>query len=323
VALSACGNNNDTISDSEAATENDYLTEETEAAQEITKVDIGQSIESDNFKMVIESMKILDKYSYSTNDASSFYLNREGYKLLMVQGSMENTGNAAINVSSFYTTAVVNGNNEFDNDDVQMCFERDNSSEIDPYTEQTFDIYINIPKKLADQFETATFTLGFNGDMSPLTVTTSSDGQKTVDADNWFSITQTQADNLVDTFGISISLPENPNWIKNTEYNLIDKNNLKITYYDAIAEADCTVFVANNESLTLPEIEYDESLNESWEGETTDNQNILVTVKHGKDASTVLATWEYNTYKFAIIGEDEDSSESIPKVALNIIYNLE
>jgi hypothetical protein len=132
-----------------------------------------------------------------------------------------------------------------------------------------------------------------------------------------------QDHNLVDTFGISISLPENPNWIKNTEYNLIDKNNLKITYYDAIAEADCTVFVANNESLTLPEIEYDESLNESWEGETTDNQNILVTVKHGKDDSTVLATWEYNTYKFAIIGEDEDSSDSIPKVALNIIYNLE
>jgi hypothetical protein len=44
-ALSACGNNNDTISDSEAATENDYLTEGTEVAQEVTKVGIGQSIE--------------------------------------------------------------------------------------------------------------------------------------------------------------------------------------------------------------------------------------------------------------------------------------
>jgi hypothetical protein len=134
---------------------------------------------------------------------------------------------------------------------------------------------------------------------------------------------KSQDDNLVETFGISISLPENPNWIKNTEYNLIDENNLKITYYDDIADTDCTVFVANNESLTLPEIEYDESLNESWEGETIDNQNILVTVQHGKDDSkAVLATWEYNTYKFAIMGEDKGSSDSIPKVALNIIYNL-
>jgi predicted small secreted protein len=156
----------------------------------VTNVGIGQSIESNNFKMVIDSMKILDEYSYSTNDATSFYLNRGGYKLLMIQGSMENTGNAAINVSSFYTTAVVNGNYEFDSDDVQMCFEQDDSLEMDPYTEQTFDIYINIPENLADQFETATFTLGFNDDMSPLTVTSYSYGRKKVDADNWFSITK-------------------------------------------------------------------------------------------------------------------------------------
>jgi predicted small secreted protein len=166
VSLSACGNN------------------------KVTNVGIGQSIESNNFKMVIDSMKILDEYSYSTNDATSFYLNREGYKLLMIQGSMENTGNAAIDVSSFYMTAVVNGNYDFDSDDVQMCFEQDDSLEIDPYTEQTFDIYINIPEKRADKFETATFTLGFNDDMSPLTVTTYSYGRKTVDADNWFSITK-------------------------------------------------------------------------------------------------------------------------------------
>jgi hypothetical protein len=40
------------------------------------------------------------------------------------------------------------------------------------------------------------------------------------------------------------------------------------------------------------------------------------------DSKAVLATWEYNTYKFAIMGEDKGSSDSIPKVALNIIYNL-
>lgn len=37
----------------------------------------------------------------------------------------------------------------------------------------------------------------------------------------------------------------------------------------------------------------------------------------------VLATWEYNEYAFAIIGEDVSDSTSIPKVALYIIYNLD
>ncbi|NBJ96563.1 hypothetical protein D5282_04310 [bacterium 1xD8-48] len=132
------------------------------------------------------------------------------------------------------------------------------------------------------------------------------------------------AEELADTFGIMVSLPENTTWITDSEYCLVDENNLKITYHDTVADADCTLLVAKNENLNLPDNEYDEALNESWEGKTISGQNIVVKVQHGKnDENTVLATWEYNEYRFAIIGEVKEISESIPKVALGIIYKLD
>ncbi|MEY8523382.1 hypothetical protein AALA90_10180 [Lachnospiraceae bacterium 38-10] len=132
------------------------------------------------------------------------------------------------------------------------------------------------------------------------------------------------AEELADTFGIMVSLPENTTWITDSEYCLVDENNLKITYHDTVADADCTLLVAKNENLNLPDNEYDETLNESWEGKTISGQNIVVKVQHGKnDENKVLATWEYNEYRFAIIGEVKEISESIPKVALSIIYKLD
>ena len=132
------------------------------------------------------------------------------------------------------------------------------------------------------------------------------------------------AEELADTFGIMVSLPENTNWITDSEYCLVDENNLKITYHDTVVDADCTLLVAKNENLNLPDNEYDETLNESWEGKTISGQNIVVKVQHGKnDENKVLATWEYNEYRFAIIGEVKEISESIPKVALGIIYKLD
>lgn len=132
------------------------------------------------------------------------------------------------------------------------------------------------------------------------------------------------AEELADTFGIMVSLPENTNWITDSEYCLVDENNLKITYHDTVVDADCTLLVAKNENLNLPDNEYDETLNESWEGKTISGQNIVVKVQHGKnDENKVLATWEYNEYRFAIIGEVKENSESIPKVALGIIYKLD
>lgn len=132
------------------------------------------------------------------------------------------------------------------------------------------------------------------------------------------------AEELADTFGILISLPENPTWIADSEYYLVDENNLRISYHDSIADADCTLLVSKNNNLNLPQAEYDETLNESWEGYTIGRQHIVVKVQHeNNDEKIVLATWEYNEYQFAIIGEDVNDSTPIPKVALYIINRLD
>ena len=137
--------------------------------------------------------------------------------------------------------------------------------------------------------------------------------------------TAVNPDELADIFGISISLPENPTWIVHSEYHLLSKDDLKITYHDAITDSDCVLLVARNEKLILPENEYDERLNESWEARTINGRNIVVKVQRGKNESkAVLATWEYNEYQFAIIGEIEGEGDSGPiaKVALHIIHDL-
>lgn len=132
------------------------------------------------------------------------------------------------------------------------------------------------------------------------------------------------AEELADTFGIFISLPENQTWIADSEYYLEDENNLRISYHDLIADADCTLLVSKNNNLNLPQNEYDEKLNESWEGYTIGGQHIVVKVQHeNDDENTALATWEYNEYQFAIIGEDVNDSTPIPKVALYIINRLD
>lgn len=132
------------------------------------------------------------------------------------------------------------------------------------------------------------------------------------------------AEESADAFGILISLPENTNWIADSEYCLVDEDNLKITYHDSIADADCTLLVSKNENLNLPENEYDEILDEFWEGKTIGGQNIVVKVQHGKkDGNVVLATWENSECRFAIMGEVKESPDSIPKVALCIISGLD
>lgn len=130
------------------------------------------------------------------------------------------------------------------------------------------------------------------------------------------------AEEAADVFGISIVLPGNANWIENDTYYLVDENNLKITYRDLIAGSDCTLLVSKNGTPDLPSIEYEETRNEIWEGQTVSGQTITVSVQHeGNGGKMTLAVWKYGDCQFAILGEDD--SGAIPKVALNIIKNLE
>ena len=149
---------------------------------------------------------------------------------------------------------------------------------------------------------------------------TASETENEAPAENQNKVSAQEA---ADTFGIGIVLPENSNWIEDEEYYLVDEDNLRVTYHDLIADADCTLLVSKNDSLNLPPAEYDETLNETWEGSTIGGQHITVSVQHERNHEKMtLAVWGYKEYQFALMGED-DSDAVIPKVALNVIENLD
>lgn len=153
-------------------------------------VQLGDSIENDYFCMTFDSVELVPEYSFSTGDLSTVSLYVEdGYQLVILKGHFENRSTSAISSSSFVSTAVVNGTYVVDGFDVEFDFLRNKLFEIDPYTDLDYVIHINIPEKLADMFETVTFTIGFNDDMSIPSTVFDTEGTSTLDADNLFELT--------------------------------------------------------------------------------------------------------------------------------------
>ncbi|MCM1258770.1 MAG: hypothetical protein NC307_13060 [Roseburia sp.] len=123
----------------------------------------------------------------------------------------------------------------------------------------------------------------------------------------------------------TVSLPENTSWIKDVAYTLSGENNLEISYYDGIAEAMCRLLAVRDGELELPDCVYDETREESWEGNAPDGERVYVTVQRFADVREVLAAWEYKEYRFAILGNADAGVEdvsSIAKTALYIIGNF-
>lgn len=112
----------------------------------------------------------------------------DGYKLVVVKGHFENKSTGAISDSCFNRSALVNGTYEVDGYDVRFNFIRDKYFEIDAYTDLDYVMYINIPNKLAEQFETAEFTIAFNDDLSTPSTVWSSDGGETIEADQFYTL---------------------------------------------------------------------------------------------------------------------------------------
>ena len=139
--------------------------------------------------MTFDSMELLDEYQYKTSEYSSTSLYVEdGYKLVVVKGHFENKSTGAISDSCFNRSALVNGTYEVDGYDVRFNFIRDKYFEIDAYTDLDYVMYINIPNKLAEQFETAEFTIAFNDDLSIPATVWGSDGSESIEADQFYTL---------------------------------------------------------------------------------------------------------------------------------------
>lgn len=200
LALTACSSQS--TPQSEAAEETEATTiqeedtteaeEETEAEIEAIPLQCGDQIDNENFNMTFDSLELLPEYSFQASEYSttSLYV-EEGYQLLLVKGHMENKSTAAISDNAFALTAVVNDEYVVDGFDVNLKFIRDKDFEIDPYTDLDYVLYISIPDKLADRFETVTFNIGFNHDMSTPETVFASDGTSTTKVDNRYAFTGT------------------------------------------------------------------------------------------------------------------------------------
>lgn len=240
--LCACGKS--TAETKETAAENEstaVLTEEpisseAEPEQTANYLTLGDKIQNEKFVMTFDSMDILDEYKYSTSEYSSTSLYvEEGYMILLVRGHFENTSTTQISDSSFARSVTVNGEYAVDDYDVTLKFVRDKYFEIDPYTDLDYCLYINIPEKLAEKFESAEFSLGFNDDMSIPEKVWNPDGTSSAKTDNLYVLSC--------GLGTAASSEQNP------EASGEDDKSLKIAIGDTISTDNYDFTLSNVEII--------------------------------------------------------------------------
>lgn len=157
-----------------------------------TPLALGDQIETAQFTMTFDTLELLPEYDIRlTENSSMSCVVEEGYQVLLVRGHITNTGTSVISDSAFYLTATVNGEYVVDGYDVRLLFVRNKYFEVDPYTDVDYLLYINVPNKLAELFETVTFEIGFKDDLGMLTTTYNVDGTETVDYENFYTLTAT------------------------------------------------------------------------------------------------------------------------------------
>lgn len=121
-------------------------------------------------------------------------------------------------------------------------FFRDKFFEIDAYTDLDYILYIQIPEKLADMFETVTFTLGFNNDLSSPSYIQNNDGTLTTETDNLYEFTSGLSSN-----DVSSDTSNLPSVGANADTGSTEKNKTAISIGETI--------VTENYDFTLTNVE--------------------------------------------------------------------
>ena len=201
-SLCACGNNaaestsspEPTATAEATATPTAVPTPTAEPTPEpVADYKIGDSIETDNFKMTFDSFDIVSEYVYSINGSTYRTNANDGCKFLLLKGHFENNSAKTISISALDLSCVVNNTYEFNEmssgSTLLLNFESSGAFSIDPLFDSDYGLYVQVSDKLVEQFETAVFTIKYQADMSDITYTTDSDGNWISDADEGFSVT--------------------------------------------------------------------------------------------------------------------------------------
>lgn len=147
------------------------------------------------------------------------------------------------------------------------------------------------------------------------------DEQEAEEEERSHSMMLDEEEKMNDTIGMQIVLPAY------TETDIVyykSDNAVEIQYHDKILDTDCTLQAVRNGTIELPEITFDSTQEEDWEGRTADNQLVHVKVRRSEDGKTVIASWKYGECEFVIQGTVEGKDTdigAIPKTALYMIQN--
>ncbi len=155
--------------------EEEEVPEETEAAEEENElyVALNETLEADNFVMSFESFEIVPELEIPAGENSWLSPSiDEGYQMAVIKGNFENNSSSTVERYAFYLTFVANG--EYSYDDVSFYFEGSNNSEIASLASKTFYIYVQLPDKLIEMYETGTLTIEYQNDLSNVWMYTTS-----------------------------------------------------------------------------------------------------------------------------------------------------
>lgn len=179
-------------------------TPEPEPARKAIPLSIGDQIENENFIMTFDSLGIVPEYSIKTGQYSSIKLEaKTNYQYLLLRGHIENLSTKTFSDGAFSFRSTINDTFVKEGNDVSLIFERDKYFELDPYTDFDYCVYMEIPSKLAAQFEKAVISIGFNDDMSYVTTIWNGDGTKTVEVDQIYELISGIASSEASTEGTS------------------------------------------------------------------------------------------------------------------------
>lgn len=181
-------------------------------------------------------------------------------------------------------------------------------------TDPKADVLIGNPDMAYDE-EPVTLDAPYSSETGSPTVPDEQESEPSPDPQAMFS-----------AFGISIHLPTNSTWIQNIEYIQPDQDHMEVDYHDAILDADCRLLAVRDGIPDLPDIVYDDTLEETWQGTSSTGQVVYIKVQRSNDGGQLLATWEYEEYRFAVLADvpaETDDIGAIPKAIITVISNLE
>ncbi len=127
----------------------------------------------------------------------------------------------------------------------------------------------------------------------------------------------------IKTMGLSFEFTPNSTWIQNIKLTEVNANHSEIDYYDSVLGSNCKMIISKEKPISFTQYGFSNSLDQTWHAT---EKSVTIRVQQAIKEKVAVATWNYESFNFAIIGEevsaDNSAVSSIPKTAIFIINNM-